>query len=88
MSQRNKYNFYVELSNTLFARENFESIELHASGEKRLTSLIKTVDILTHYNYATVSNIQTATFSRKTGLSKAYELIVVLKRGIDFDRLF
>lgn len=64
----------------------FEQVELHSSSDRSILTLLKVVEILTKYNYATVTRIKTKTFYQ--GGQKAAKLVMILARTSDFEKVY
>jgi hypothetical protein len=79
--------FYIYLAKKLFSSGTFEDVEFHAAGERCIYILIKAIEVLQRYGYATADRIKTKTLTSETTRAKVSKLIVTIRKTAEFERL-
>ena len=79
--------FYVYLIKQILHNEKgFEDVEIHAIGDNNIMTAARVVDMLTRFNYVTMSRLKTKSITRAT--DRTIKLIFHLKRTSEFERLY
>ena len=78
--------FYIYLVKQLLHNHDFTFVELHGAGESNIFNSIKVTEVLTKYNYVTMTRIKTKTLFKSS--QKAAKIVIVLSKTTEFDRIY
>lgn len=60
-------NFYIFLAKVILHNHDFTEVELHASGDRNVSSAVRVTDVLVRYKYVTISRMKTKLITSREG---------------------